>query len=621
MSSPNDVGESSFPLICSVGEVPSIMDKSSCLGMSLDESREKVYIISSENNSCHVVTYSYASSSSPCLLQKTSFSFDKPVCTAELYRREDKVRAVVVTGDGRLWDGAMDYIEKGMFSYIDIFTEVSLEQRLMDINFLSVCQDCKDGPAVVAVGRSAPSPPRVMWLDDGGTELNIISKHVPGLEHIHAPITSVLFLSRNDTSSAFWSLLMTEQSSDQSIESILLLGFSDGAIRLCLITNSKVMHPVRLLVRIDSTKQQVVSILAMTSGSQSLVDAICAVGRNGAVSTLDESGRFQHILGGLSLTGPWKSAVMIECTEKKTILALRQDGSSHLLVIADKDSTGKVSLCMPLPIRNDMATVNSCMMSGGAWVSLGTLEGSVILMHVDSNIQQKLLAWEGSNDRSSGILDVVGEQSDTDSLANPTHSLLQRLSRYDRMDKDASTNASELALELDADLLHAMDTTEFVMKVARGNPNDNDGSSKNVPVTVFEKDGTVTVKANSLKGTPPLLGERTWTSSLHSCFGTQGGDESKHVFQRRLGANESWLPVHYGNVAVADCRAMADGADVEQRIEWKKDGVTTVDAFISVTDRRELNDKQEDDGVVQAKRRKTEPTDASSEALTLVIPL
>jgi hypothetical protein len=66
---------------------------------------------------------------------------------------------------------------------------------------------------------------------------------------------------------------------------------------------------------------------------------------------------------------------------------------------------------------------------------------------------------------------------------------------------------------------------------------------------------------------------------------------------------------------------MADGADVEQRIEWKKDGMTTVDAFISVTDRRELNDKQEDNSVLQAKRRKTEPTDALSEALTLVIPL
>ena len=75
--------------------------------------------------------------------------------------------------------------------------------------------------------------------------------------------------------------------------------------------------------------------------------------------------------------------------------------------------------------------------------------------------------------------------------------------------------------------------------------------------------------------------------------------------------------MHYGSVAVTDCRAMEDSVDVIQRIE-RKSGAKTVDAFLSVTDTRERSIKQKDTLLVESKRRKTEPTDASISALPVV---
>jgi len=610
--------EPQFPVIESLAEVPHVTRGSNHrLAMTVDERKEMLYIISTEGCNCHVLAYSCGSSSNS-MVQKTSLVFDQEVEAAELYRHDAHVCAIVVTRDGRLWHGALHSLEKGTFPYDSIFTENPLKQRLLGVNLLSVCQDCTDGPAVAAV-VSTLSPPQVLWLGSGeGGDTDIVTGDISGLDHIHSPFTSVLFLSREKTTSSFWSMMTRVPSCKEIVESILVLGFADGAIRSCMITDSKLIHPVHLLARLDSVEQEVVSILALTaSGRSNLMDTLCFVGRSGAVSTLNDYTSLQCIPGGLRLRGPWTSAAVVQFADKSGILATRHDGTSHLFVLSTKDS-----MCVRLPIRSDMMSVNSYMTPQGTWVSFGTVDGSVLLVQMTSSILEKLSAWdEGHDVMSAGILDKISERPQTTS-ADRTHRLLQRLRRYDQAGTDTSMSVynGESASRLNIDLQRAMDTTNLVLKVAHVSCNEY---SENVAIS--EENDVITVRATPVNGLIPPSPGGSWISSLHACYGSESDGVPGCVQTIRRRENESGLPVHYGGVAVTDSRTLGECA--LQSISFHTDGMKTTDAFLSVAHTHEPNDNEEHTGI-QAKRKKTgflvdPPTSFSrdSQGETLIILL
>lgn len=601
--------ESSFPAIASVAEMPKVTDGTSRrLAVTVDEGKETLFIISTEGRACHVLSYSFGSSSSSVpALKKTSLLFDQEVEAAECYRQDSGVCAVVLTRDGRLWHGSLHSLKKGAFPHNSIFTEYSLENKLLGVKILAVCSGCKDGPAVVAV-RSSLAPPQVMWLGRRHGDVATDVRTVPGLEHIHSAITSVLFLHRDKVTTAFWRLLTRVPSCDQDLESIVLFGFADDAIRSCLITDSKVIHPVHLLARSDSQEQEVLSILAMTDSGSSLIDTISFLGSNGAVSTLDESSSFRRTPSGLSLKGPWTSASVIECNGRRSVLTTRHDGTSHLLVFA-KESVGADSVCIQLPVREGMTTVNSCVSPQGTWLAFGNVDGSVLLLQMGSNVCEKLLLWEQDDAISSGILGAIAEQPQ----ANPTSSLArsQRLRRFDQMSKVASTNVNGSALQLSEDLQHAMDTTDTVLRIACGSRN----RSSNVAIT--EEGDTIAVQGTLVEGLVPPSSGGTFISSFHACFGRGGAAVDGTVptiCRRPYQDDENGIPVRCEGVAVTDSRAVGDNS--EQRIEMKLKGAT-VDAFLSVTDTHDPSNKE--DSQVHFKRRKTSSSALSSDSL--VIPL
>lgn len=596
--------ESSFPVISSVAELPKVTCRSNALAMTMmDTSNEdnKLYIVSTEGHNCHVITYSMNQSSA---IVKATISFHQDLQTAECYRQEGVNHVIVVTRDGRLWYGSLKELTNGTFSYNEVCCEYNLEQPLLPkVKLLSVCKHkCKGGPAVAIISdEGSEAPPHVLWLDQRRSE-----RIVPGLEHVHSPITSTLLLSREMVTPAFWSVLTRVPAcGDGESAENLLLGFANGAIRSCLITESKTLLPVHLLARLDHIEQQVLSILEFTGENTRLIDSIYFVGSKGAVSLLDASASlFRHVSGGLRWKGPWISAAAIEFNGKRGIVAIRHDGTSHLLALRNEASEID-SACIRLPFRGGMTTVATCASPPGSWLATGTTEGSLLLLNMDSNDWDSLLAWSDDDAISAtGIRNATGEGSHTVSTTKSrAHDLVQRLHRFQLMDQSISSHD-------DVNLQYAMDKTKLVMKVVMSSEESNLVSN----AVISEDNGMITAQGAEISEALPCLSGQGWTSSLHACT---FGDDSEVVCQRFGDGNE--LPVYYGGVAVTETRPIVSvGEGIDEAITLKRGSSGTIDAFLSVSDSTESNGSR-------SKRRKTSsrPNDRTTIPIkkTLTIPL
>lgn len=614
-------------MVASVAEVTGVASGTNRLVMTLDDDSETLRIMTPAGSTCHIVTYSSSSISSR--IRKTLISFNQPVEVAAFYRQASGLCAVVATRDGRFWHGSLHSLKKGLLPHDAIFTEFHLDQPLLNVKLLTVCQDCVDGVAL-AVAGSGQTPPHVVWFDnDASEEDTTTTTTVPGLEHVHSPIKCMLFPSRDNVSPAFWTLLTRTPSCEaQSVECILLLGFEDGAIRFSLITASKQILPVHLLARIDGRQEaSVISILGLTSGDSNLIDRLCFVGCNGSVFTLDNTGSLRRDAGGLRLSGPWTSAVLVDLTDKKGILATRHNGTSHLLVLPEEEAGRRESICALLPVREDMATVSSCMSPQGSFFAFRTFDGSIVLMQVDSNGLEKILAFGQDGTLFFGVLSAVVEQQHktaSASTASRTRRVLQCLRQYDRWDLDAS--AHDESAQLDANQ-RAINTTSFFLNNVR------DGRNRDSNVSISDETGVATAHSRSLKGLVPASASSggAWTRSLHACF--RGEDDAVSgkaaaVCQRSIDGNESGelSNVVYGGVAVTENRVLVDGAD--QTMETKMNDAKPVDAFLSITDTARESSSDKGSVRVHSKRRKTSssvapPTSCSTSSSVepLVIPL
>jgi hypothetical protein len=272
--------------------------------------------------------------------------------------------------------------------------------------------------------------------------------------------------------------------------------------------------------------------------------------------------------------------------------------------------------------------VSSCVSPQGSFLAFRTFDGSIVLMQVDSNRWEKILAFERDDTLSVfGVLSAVVEQHKTasGSTASRNRRLLQCLRQYDRGDMDASAH-DESAIQLDADQ-RAINTTSFVLN------NGRDGRNQDSNVSVSDESSVATAHSRSLEGLVPASASSrgAWTRSLHACFGGEEvavSGEAAAVCQRSIYDNESGevLNVYYGGVAVTENRVLGmDGAD--QTMETKMNDAKPVDAFLSITDTRESSSDKESVRV-HSKRRKTSSSISppascppSSSVELLMIPL
>jgi hypothetical protein len=482
------------------------------------------------------------------------------------------------------------------------------------MRFLASCND-----VVVAAGSTLLGPPQVLWLDNND------ARNIPGLEHIQSPITSVLFVFREKVAPALWRTVA--QFNRRNVESVVLLGFADGAIRMSLITESRSIHPVQLIGYVDSIPQEVVTILAIP-GTPSM-DMFCFVGKNGALAMWNDANLFHHVDGGFG-NGPLTSAAVlafddgselttspkVRSNSRRGILATRHDGSTHLLSLAN-DSYGTISVCERFPVRDEMAFVTCCVSSKCSWLVFGTLGRSAVLMQMDAFSFDKLQSWERET-QSAGILDAMRQQPLEKSDNSLARRILCRLRRFEQMDGGVSQGTHESTPQCETNIQRALETTDIVLGLFRGRTNR---------VIISEEGNSIVASAAALS---QPKSEQLWTSSLHACFGAEMDTASRTVAvcRRQCHDGEGKVRVHYGGVAVTESKAI--GKDVEHRI--KMSGSKPTETFVSLAVEQDVRAMHLESSRAQSKRRKTANAIVESTVLcarsetrecgdTLVIPL
>ena len=569
---------SSFPVIASLAEVPQVTRADvSRMSIMLHESTGVLYVVTRKARVCHVLSFRTEST----IPQRTSLEFHRDVEAAEL--AQDARLLVVLTRDGRLWRCCPQTLKTGKYPHTEIIEECTPGPRLLGTEILSICHDGfnndEAGPALVAAG-STLGPPQVLWL--GSREF----RSILGLEHVRATITAVLFLSRERVLPTMWSTLLKLSKGGNAVHGAVLLGFADGAVRICLVSDGMSVHPPQLIARMDSTKEQpVLAILAIPSLHTPLIDTLCFVGTIGAVATLNAAGSFRRVAGGLLDKGPWTSAALLALggrsesmastrirSGRRGILATQSDGSTFALFLpCDRTVDG---LCERLPVRSDMSSVVSCPTESAQrlWLAFGTHNGSLLLMQMDISNCDQLFSATGQAYLPAGILNVnqgrLRESKRARLLLNSLRNLEQKSGSESQSDDNLNRQHEE-------NIQLAMETTSVVLGLTHSETNR---------VVVSEESDTISVTSTSTASLALKKAERHWTSSLHACFGSDFPAESV-VCSRPCDDSNGSVNVHYGGIAVTESRIMKPGD--EYRIEVTKSGLKSTDAFVSLA---EIND-------------------------------
>jgi hypothetical protein len=546
--------------------------------------------------------------------QKTSILFHREVQAVEFATYNLATILLILTRDGRVFRCSPRVLKAGTWQHSQVVTEFEFSHRLLGMRLLASCND-----GVVAAGSTLLGPPQVLWLDNND------ARKIPGLDHVQSPITSILFLFREKMAPALWRTVA--QFNRGNAESVVLLGFADGAIRMSLITESRSIQPVQLIGYVDSVPQEVVTILAIPGTP--LMDMLCFVGKNGDVAMWNDASLFHHLDGGFG-HGPLTSAVFlafddgfdstmsptVRLNRRRGILATCQDGSAHLLSLAH-DSCGMISVCERFPVRDEMASVTCCVSSQWSWLVFGILDGSAVFMRMDKSCFGKLQLWERET-QSAGILDAVRRKPLEESDSRHARRLLCRLRSFEQMDGGISQGKNESTAQRETDIQRAMETTNIVLGLTNRRTNS----------VIVSGEGNSIVA--SLAVLPQPTSEQMETSSLHACFGTEMEASSRTVAvcRRQCHDGEGKVNVRYGGVAVTECKAARK--DVEHRITT--DDAKPSETFVSFAVEQDMRAMHLESAHAQLKRKKTANTAVESTVLcgrsearecndTIVIPL
>jgi hypothetical protein len=458
---------------------------------------------------------------------------------------------------------------------------------MLGMRFLASCKD-----VVVAAGSTLLGPPQVLWLDNND------ARNIPGLEHIQSPITSILFVFQERVVPALWRTVA--QFKRGNVESVVLLGFADGAIRMSLITESRSIHPVQLIGYVDLVPQEVLTILAIPDTQ--LIDTLCFVGKNGAVAMWNDASLFHHVGGGFG-RGPLTSAAIlafdtgsnstpsptVRLNRRRGVLATRHDGSTQLLLLAN-DSCGVISVCERFPVRDEMAFVTGCVSSQCSWLVFAILDGSAVLMRMDASSFDKLQSWERKT-QSAGILDAVRQQPLEGSEISRARRLSSFLRTFEQEDGGISHRRNESTAQRKTNIQLAMTTTDIVLGLTNRRTNR----------VIISGEGD-SIVASAAAALPRPTSEQLGTSSLHACFGAEMDTASRTVAvcSRQCHDCEDKVNVQYGGVAVTESKAT--GKDVEHTVTMSD--VKPSETFVSLAFEHDVGAMHTESARAQPKRRK-----------------
>jgi hypothetical protein len=324
---------------------------------------------------------------------KISVDFDRKVEAASF--NDDGTSAVVLTRDGRLWHVSIEEERRRLNQKDHSVRELVIGKQIVGANILENCKGFSDDEKIEAwlVAGSSLSPPCLVvtaWQAEG-QQLDSQAQDIAGLEHVRDPVTTMLFVTKHEFSDDGWKNLVGD--SNHYCRSVILLGFANGAIRMCTIDERGHVGAMQMLGYVGQSDSNVFAILAVPKR------ALLAINSRGVVNVVarSSSGSFRRVDPGLPSGQAWTSAAVIggSADVRQTLLghsrnglvATSIDGATHALLLMDDTLDGDIgSVSFSLSVRKDAAFAATYLDSGQncTWMAVNTRSGGLVLMRVQS---------------------------------------------------------------------------------------------------------------------------------------------------------------------------------------------------------------------------------------------